>query len=77
MVALGPALAPHAAALRARLASMPAEPGAEVLAAASPLGDGVLLRVAARTVAAGLAFLRARLAFVEDVTDVDPFSRTP
>lgn len=76
-VALGPALAPHAAALRARLASMPAEPGAEVLAAASPLGDGVLLRVAARTVAAGLAFLRARLAFVEDVTGVDPFSRTP
>lgn len=76
-VALGPALAPHAAALRERLASSPAESGAEVLAAVSPLGDGALLRVAARTVAAGLAFLRARLAFVEDVTGVDPFSRTP
>lgn len=76
-VALGPALAPHVAALRERIASSPAEPGAAVLAAASPLGDGVLLRVAARTVEAGLAFLRARLAFVEDVTGVDPFSRTP
>lgn len=76
-VALGPAFAPHAAALRAALADAPALPGAPVLAAASPLGDGVLLRVAARTVEAGLAFLRAHLAFAADVTGVDPFSRTP
>jgi urease accessory protein len=76
-VALGPAFAPHAAALRARLATAPVDPGAAVLAAASPLADGVLLRVAARTVADGLASLRTFLAFVEAVTGVDPFARTP
>lgn len=76
-VALGPALARHAAGLAAALAAAPADPGAPVLAAASPLGDGVLVRVAARTVEAGLAFLRDRLAFAADVTGVDPFSRTP
>ncbi len=68
---------PHAAALRATLARAPAARDVPVLAAASPLGDGVLLRVAARTVEEGLAFLRARLAFAADVTGVDPFSRTP
>lgn len=77
-VLLGPALAPCAAALRAELAAAPALPGAAVLAAVSPLGDGALLRVAARTVEAGLAFLRARLAPVAELlTGFDPFSRTP
>lgn len=76
-IALGPAVARHAAALGAALSAAPADPGAPVLAAASRLGDGVLLRVAARTVEAGLAFLRARLSFAADVTGHDPFSRTP
>jgi hypothetical protein len=35
------------------------------------------LRVASRTVEAGLAFLRERLAFVETVVGADPFARTP
>ena len=44
---LGPRFAPQAGALLAELGSRPAERGAEVLAAASPLGDGLLLRCAA------------------------------
>jgi urease accessory protein len=93
VVALGPAVARHAAGILAALAApLDAVPrrgatlgagggssgGAEpVLAAASALGDGVLLRVASRTVEAGLAFLRERLAFVETVVGADPFARTP
>ena len=76
-VALGPAVAPHARALRERLAAAPADRDAPVLAAASPLADGVLLRVASRSIAAGLAFLRERLAFVEAVAGADPFARIP
>jgi urease accessory protein len=77
VVALGPAVAHHARALHDRLAAAPAEGDAAVLAAASPLGDGVLVRVASRTVEAGLTFLRERLAFVEAVAGADPFTRIP
>lgn len=93
VVALGPAVARHAAGILAALAApldaaprRGATPGAgggspsgaeRVLAAASALGDGVLLRVASRTVEDGLAFLRERLAFVEAVVGADPFARTP
>ncbi|WP_248361291.1 urease accessory protein UreD [Anaeromyxobacter oryzae] len=77
-VALGPAVARHARALLDRLADAPADRDAPVLAAASPLaGGGVLLRVASRTVEAGLVFLRERLAFVADVAGADPFARIP
>jgi urease accessory protein len=76
-VALGPAVAAAARALHDRLAAAPAERDAPVLAAASPLGDGVLLRVASRSVEAGLALLRDHLAFVESVAGVDPFTRIP
>ncbi|WP_242393910.1 urease accessory protein UreD [Anaeromyxobacter oryzisoli] len=77
VVALGPAVAPHAAALRDALAAAPADGDAPVLAAASPLADGVLLRVASRSAEAGLAFVRRRLAFVEAVAGADPFARIP
>lgn len=77
VVALGPAVASAGRELLERIATSPAERDADVLAAASPLRDGVLLRVASRSVEAGLAFLRQRLAFVEAVTGADPFARTP
>jgi urease accessory protein len=76
-VALGPAVAEHARALHERLSAAPAERDAAVLAAASPLGDGVLMRVASRTVEAGVAFLRSCLTFVEAVAGADPFARIP
>ncbi|GAO02895.1 urease accessory protein UreD [Anaeromyxobacter sp. PSR-1] len=76
-VLLGPAAAGAAAALLAELERAPVAPGAEVLAAASPLAGGLLLRLAARSVEAGLSFLRARLAFLEAAAGADPFARTP
>jgi urease accessory protein len=77
LVAVGPALAAHARSLLEAIAAAPAKPGADVLAAASPLAGGVLVRVAARRIEGGLAFLRERLGFVEAVVRVDPFARTP
>lgn len=77
VIALGPAFAPHARALHDGLAAAPAARDAAVLASASPLGDGVLARVAARSVEAGLSFLRERLAFVEPVAGANPFSHIP
>jgi hypothetical protein len=50
---------------------------AAVLAAVSRLGDGVIVRVASRSVEAGLALLRDHLAFVESVAGADPFTRIP
>ncbi len=77
VVALGPAVGRHARALHERLAASPAEADAAVLAAASPIGDGVLVRVASRSIEAGLAFLREQLAFVEAVVGANPFARIP
>lgn len=77
VVALGPTVAEHASAIHERLAAAAADGNAAVLAAASPLGDGVLLRVASRSVEAGFSFLRERLAFVEYVAGADPFARIP
>ncbi|WP_242359905.1 urease accessory protein UreD [Anaeromyxobacter sp. SG17] len=77
VVALGPASARHARALQERLAASPATPDSPVFAAASPLGDGVLVRIASRSIEDGLAFVRERLAFVAAVTGVDPFTHIP
>lgn len=77
VVALGPALREPAAALVASLAAAPADPAAEVLAAASPLRDGIHLRLAARSVAAGAAYLRRALAFAAPRLGGSPFERRP
>jgi len=77
VVALGPAVAAAARRLLERQAALPVEPAAAVLSAASPLGDGVLLRLAARTVAAGAAFVRENLAFAAPLFGGDPFQRRP
>jgi len=77
LVALGPAVAAGARRLLERHAALPVDPGAAVFSAASPLGDGVLLRLAAPTVAAGAAFVRESLAFAAPLFGGDPFQRRP
>ncbi|HEX8909993.1 MAG TPA: urease accessory protein UreD [Anaeromyxobacteraceae bacterium] len=62
LVAVGPSLRAAAGAILGELAGRVPGPRDEVLAAASPLADGVYLRVAARSVEAGIAFLRTRIA---------------
>lgn len=74
---LGPRVAPAAAALLGGLAAAQAGPDAPVLAAASPLADGALLRLAARSVEAGMAALRAHLSFLAGPLDGDPLLRRP
>ena len=61
VVAVGPAVAALGASLLEAIGARAANLDAGVLAAASPLLDGVYLRVAARTVEQGIAFLRAIL----------------
>ncbi len=74
---VGPGVADGAAAIAAELGRAPAGFADGVLAAASPVAGGVLLRLAAQTVEAGLLFLRARLAFAAALLDGDPFARRP
>jgi urease accessory protein len=74
---LGPAVAAAAQALLSEVAALPASPDAPVLAAASPVGDGVLLRIGARTVEEGMAAVRHHLAFLAAPLDGDPLLRRP
>jgi urease accessory protein len=77
VVALGPAAAADTARILAEHGAASADRDAPVFAAASPLGDGVHLRVAARTVASGLAYVRRELAFAAALLGVAPFDRRP
>lgn len=77
LVAVGPRVEGHAAALLARVGQLPADAGADVLVAASPLAGGLHLRLASRGVEAGLARLRALLAFLPEILGDDPYSRRP
>ncbi len=72
---LGPAFAAGARALLARLGSRPVERESDLLAAASPLMDGALLRCAAASPEALAAFLRQELAFTAAPLGDDPFAR--
>ena len=76
-VLAGPAVAGAAAELRDELARAPAGWTDGVLAAASPIAGGVLLRLASTTVEAGLRFLRRRLAFAAELLGGDPLARRP
>ncbi|HYG66032.1 MAG TPA: urease accessory protein UreD [Anaeromyxobacteraceae bacterium] len=76
-IVLGPAFAHGARALVAALGATPAARGERLLAAASPLADGLVLRVASADVEAGLLFLRDRLRFVTGLIGADPFARSP
>lgn len=77
VLAVGPAFAPGAAALAARIAETSADPSAPVLASASPLprGPGFAFRLAARSAAALDAWLRAALSFAAGPLGGDPFAR--
>ncbi|HYD43254.1 MAG TPA: urease accessory protein UreD [Anaeromyxobacter sp.] len=77
VILVGPRVAAGAAAIREAVGAAPAAADAPVLAAASPLADGVLLRVAGRSVEAGMAALRAHLAFLAGPLDGDPLLRRP
>ena len=74
---VGPRLAAAAGAIRDVIGAAPAAGEAPVLVAASPLGDGVLLRLAARSVEAGMAAIRGHLAFLAGPLDGDPLLRRP
>jgi len=73
--AVGPAFAAGARALLETLADAPVERGASVLAAASPVADGALLRCAATSAEALSRWLRDALAFAAAPLGEDPFAR--
>jgi urease accessory protein len=75
VVAVGPAMAEGARQLLAELAHAPVDPTSEVTVAASPLADGLHMRLAARSVTGGMRFLRARLAFATPLLGGAPLER--
>ena len=77
VILVGPRVAAGAAAIREAVGAAPVARDAPVLESASPLGEGVLLRLAARSVEAGMAALRAHLAFLAGPLDGDPLLRRP
>jgi urease accessory protein len=77
LVLLGPAVEAGAAALLAAIGGAAASGDLPVLAAASPLRGGALLRLAARSVEEGLAALRGHLAFLAGPLGGDPLQRKP
>lgn len=77
IVLVGPRVAAAAAAIRSAVEAAPVHAAAPVLTVASPLADGVLLRLAARSVEAGMEAIRAHLAFLAGPLDGDPLLRRP
>jgi urease accessory protein len=76
-VVLGPAFEDGAGAALDAIGALPARGDAGVLAAASPLPGGALLRFAARSVEAGLAAIREHLAFARGPLGGCPFLERP
>lgn len=77
VILVGPRVAAGAAAIRDSVAATSTAGDAPVLVAASPLAGGVILRLVARSVEAGMAALRAHLAFLAGPLDGDPLLRRP
>lgn len=77
IVLVGPRVAAGAADLLRRVAELPADGAAPVLQTASPLADGALLRIGARSVEAGMAAVRDHLSFLAGPLDGDPLLRRP
>ncbi len=75
LVLIGPAFAGAAGRILAGISSAPVERRSSLLAAASPLADGLLLRAGAERVEDLGAFLRAQLSFLETTLGEDPFAR--
>jgi len=74
-VAIGPAFAADAAALVDSLGGAPVRGGAPVLAAASPIPGGAIVRAASRTAEHLARFVRDALSFVARPLGDDPFER--
>jgi urease accessory protein len=77
VILLGPRFAATAGGLLAALALAPVERGASLLAAASPLADGALLRLAATTTEALEQWLRLHLAPTVAALGGDHWTRRP
>ncbi len=77
VIALGPRVAEPARRLLETVRRAPAAGDDPVLAAASPIGDGLLLRLASRSVEAGMHAIRSHLSFLSDPLDGDPLLRRP
>jgi len=75
VVAVGPALAGCAAALRCAVEALPCEAGATLLATVSPVAGGILARCAATTTEALGAFVRAAIAPAAGALGDDAFAR--
>lgn len=74
-VLVGPRVAGAAQAIAKRIAREPIRPAAPLLFAASPLDDGVVLRVAGRETEQVGRWLREQLAFLPGLLGADPWSR--
>lgn len=72
---LGPALVAHAREILEWTAAQPVTPRAEMILAASPLREGVLLRFAGVSVEEVGRALHDRLGFVRDLLEDDPWAR--
>jgi len=75
LAVLGPSLANHAKAILEEMNNAPVVRGAAVISSASPLRDGVLLRVAGPGVEEVGSVLAGHLAFLGDELGDDPWSR--
>jgi urease accessory protein len=72
---LGPALISRSKEILDKVAALPIEPGAGLMSAASPIGNGIILRLAGLSVEqVGLAIYE-HLKFMKDLLHDDPWSR--
>lgn len=71
----GPKFAHSARQILDELASAPLERGAPVMVTASPLADGVILRLAATTVETTAHAIQARLSFLSKLLSDNPWER--
>ncbi len=77
VVALGPAFAHAARAILERVGALAVEGGGALRVAASPLLDGLHLRLAARSVEEGQAFVHEQVALASPVFGRDPLAHRP
>jgi len=75
LLLLGPKLQPHAVAMLRRVADRPIAPGDSLLLAASPLQDGVLLRMATNGVETAGRAIAEHLHFLPELLQDDPWAR--
>jgi len=75
LILAGPALEAHGAASAQRIEALPVQPGAPLMASASRLKQGAILRFAGASVEAVGRELAGHLAFVRSLLEDDPWSR--